>query len=221
MALGRGRVLLGSVLCAGAGLVRPTGVALVVAVVVAALASGDRRRGALAVVVAPLGVVGYLGWVALRTGSLTGWADRQHAGWGTGFDGGAATWTWLRTIPTRGALAIDLVILAAAIACAVTVGVLLRRRRTADAAYVGAVLVLALGHVRGLEQPVPAAAAGAGRRVRARRPGAAAAADAGAGGRPGGDRGGRLLRQRLPAHELPVRAVTPPAHPEGAAAPGG
>jgi hypothetical protein len=145
VALGRGRILLGSVLCAGAGLVRPTGVALVVAVVVAALASEDRRRGTLAVAVAPLGVVGYLGWVALRTGSLTGWADRQHAGWGTGFDGGAATWAWLRTIPTRGALAIDLAILAAAIACAVTVGVLLRRRRTADAAYVGAVLVLALG----------------------------------------------------------------------------
>jgi hypothetical protein len=145
VALGRGRVLLGAVLCAGAGLVRPTGVALVVAVVVAALASVDRRRGALAVAVAPLGVAGYLGWVALRTGSPSGWVDRQHAGWGTGVDGGAATWSWLRTMPPRDAWVTDVLIVAGAVACIVTAGVLLRRRRIADAGYVAGVLVLALG----------------------------------------------------------------------------
>lgn len=39
--------------------------------------------------VAPLGWLGYVTWVGVRTGSPTGYLDVQ-AGWGNGFDGGAA-----------------------------------------------------------------------------------------------------------------------------------
>ncbi|MBP8534818.1 hypothetical protein [Streptomyces sp. MK37H] len=88
-------------LCAAlAGLTRPVGAAVVAAVWVAAaveLLPGGRRRhtwrthrGLLAgVVLAPLGWLGYVVWVALRTGSVTGYFDVQN-GWGNGFDGGLA-----------------------------------------------------------------------------------------------------------------------------------
>ncbi|CAM5651659.1 hypothetical protein SANTM175S_07435 [Streptomyces antimycoticus] len=38
---------------------------------------------------APLGWLGYVAWVAVRTGSVTGYYDVQN-GWGNGFDGGLA-----------------------------------------------------------------------------------------------------------------------------------
>ncbi|MGW7695373.1 hypothetical protein ACWGMA_42250 [Streptomyces asiaticus] len=92
-------------LCAGlcaalAGLTRPVGAAVVAAVWVAAaveLLPGGRWRQAwrtsrglfAGVVLAPLGWLGYVVWVALRTGSVTGYFDVQN-GWGNGFDGGLA-----------------------------------------------------------------------------------------------------------------------------------
>ncbi|MBL1115860.1 hypothetical protein JK364_26155 [Streptomyces sp. 110] len=88
-------------LCAAlAGLTRPVGAAVVAAVWVAAavelLPDGRWRqawrndRSLLAgVVLAPLGWLGYVVWVALRTGSVTGYFDVQN-GWGNGFDGGLA-----------------------------------------------------------------------------------------------------------------------------------
>ncbi|MFS7876467.1 hypothetical protein ACEYXF_24485 [Streptomyces asiaticus] len=88
-------------LCAAlAGLTRPVGAAVVAAVWVAAaveLLPGGRWRHAwrqdrsllAAVVLAPLGWLGYVVWVALRTGSVTGYFDVQN-GWGNGFDGGLA-----------------------------------------------------------------------------------------------------------------------------------
>ncbi|BBJ44814.1 membrane protein [Streptomyces antimycoticus] len=83
-----------------AGLTRPVGAAVVAALWVAAavelLPEGRRRqawrthRGLLAgVVLAPLGWLGYVAWVAVRTGSVTGYFDVQN-GWGNGFDGGLA-----------------------------------------------------------------------------------------------------------------------------------
>ncbi|WP_445518718.1 mannosyltransferase family protein [Streptomyces sp. NEAU-174] len=88
-------------LCAAlAGLTRPVGAAVVAAVWVAAaveLLPGGRWRHAwrqdrsllAGVVLAPLGWLGYVVWVALRTGSVTGYFDVQN-GWGNGFDGGLA-----------------------------------------------------------------------------------------------------------------------------------
>ncbi|MFJ6212874.1 hypothetical protein ACIQGZ_06010 [Streptomyces sp. NPDC092296] len=82
-------------LAALAGLTRPVGVAVVAAVwlTAAALLHRDRRRpGArllLGLAVAPLGWLGYVGWVGVRTGNPLGYLDVQ-GGWGNGFDGGLA-----------------------------------------------------------------------------------------------------------------------------------
>lgn len=49
----------------------------------------------LGVAVAPLGWLGYVVWVGVRTGSVTGYLDVQ-SGWRNGFDGGVAfaRFTW-------------------------------------------------------------------------------------------------------------------------------
>ncbi|WP_329788224.1 hypothetical protein V1227_26930 [Lentzea sp. DG1S-22] len=90
------RWVLAGVCCAAAGLVRPTAAALIAAVGLAALVAviADRRdwRAWVGGAVAPLGLLGYLGWVAVRTGDLMGWFGVQQRGWGSKFDGGAATW---------------------------------------------------------------------------------------------------------------------------------
>ena len=90
--------ILAGVCCAAAGLVRPTAAALIAAVGLAALVAviGDRRdwKAWIGGLVAPVGMLGYLGWVAVRTGDLGGWFGIQQRGWGTKFDGGAATWTF-------------------------------------------------------------------------------------------------------------------------------
>ncbi|NLG46477.1 hypothetical protein [Gordonia sp. (in: high G+C Gram-positive bacteria)] len=80
----------------GAGLVRPTGAAVIGAVMLAAfLARRDGPRAWAAVVIAPLGYLGYLALVGARTGSIDGWFQIQTSGWNTRIDGGAATWRFL------------------------------------------------------------------------------------------------------------------------------
>lgn len=103
----------------GAALTRPTGLAAAVALAVAALLAvrADRRarRAAIAVdgaagahraeVWSPLfaaglalaGVPAFLGWVALRVGDPRAWFTIQAAGWGTAFDFGRSTVTFLDT----------------------------------------------------------------------------------------------------------------------------
>jgi hypothetical protein len=83
-------------LAALAGLTRPVGLAVVAAVWAgAALAlmerrdSRDRRAAVAGALIAPLGWLGYVAWVGVRTGSPTGYLDVQ-AQWGNGFDGGVA-----------------------------------------------------------------------------------------------------------------------------------
>jgi hypothetical protein len=87
--------LLAGLCAAGTGLVRPTAAALVVTVAVAAIvAIAHRRDGVrpwLGLVLAPAGLLGYLGFVAHRTGSPTGWFQLQRDGWNSTFDGGQAT----------------------------------------------------------------------------------------------------------------------------------
>jgi hypothetical protein len=89
------RWILAGVCCAAAGLVRPTAAALIAAVGLAALIAVIERRDDwkawIGLVVAPLGMLGYLGWVAARTGRLDGWFAVQERGWDSRFDGGAAT----------------------------------------------------------------------------------------------------------------------------------
>ncbi len=93
------RWMLAGVCTAFAGLVRPTAAALVLAVVLAAVVALVRRRGGfrpwVAVLLAPLGLLGYLSWVGWQTHSLFGWFTLQSTGWKSGFDGGAASWRYL------------------------------------------------------------------------------------------------------------------------------
>lgn len=89
------RWLLAGVCCAAAGLLRPTAAALVAVVGLAALVAIIRRRdGAwpwVAGLLAPVGMLGYLGWVAARIGRPDGYFVVQQRGWSSAFDGGAAT----------------------------------------------------------------------------------------------------------------------------------
>ncbi|WP_045312795.1 membrane protein [Lentzea aerocolonigenes] len=90
------RWILAGVSCAAAGLVRPTAGALIAAVVLAAVVAviADKRdwRAWVGALAAPLGLLGYLAWVAIRTRDLAGWFGVQQRGWGSKFDGGSATW---------------------------------------------------------------------------------------------------------------------------------
>jgi hypothetical protein len=102
------RWLLAGLCSAAAGLVRPTAAALVAAVVltaiVAVLHRQDGRRPWVAALLAPAGLVGYLGFVAIRTGRWDGWFAIQQQGWRSEFDGGVTTLRFaadvLRTAPS-------------------------------------------------------------------------------------------------------------------------
>ena len=89
----RERWLLAGTLALLAGATRPTGVAVVLAVgVPAALALRRRRSRALpGLLLAPLGLVGYVGWVSVREGSYF----RVASGWGNDLDGGRAFAGWV------------------------------------------------------------------------------------------------------------------------------
>lgn len=87
--------VLAGVCVAFAGTVRTTGGALLVAVglamVVAAIRREDGWRPWVGGLIAPLGLLGYLGYVALKLGSPSGWFGLQRRGWNSQFDGGVAT----------------------------------------------------------------------------------------------------------------------------------
>jgi hypothetical protein len=116
----------------GAALTRPTGAAAAVALAVAAaLAVRDRTgpdRGGtwkpiVAALVALAGVPAYLGWVALRVGDPSAWFRIQSAGWGTSFDYGSSTFTFLGHTLSSGEgwipMSVALILLAALAAAAV------------------------------------------------------------------------------------------------------
>jgi hypothetical protein len=90
-----GRWLLAGVLTIGAGLTRPTAIALVGAVGLAALVAIVRRRDGwrpwAAAVLAPLGVLGYWGWCAVALGRPDAWFWMQHEGWRSELDFGRTT----------------------------------------------------------------------------------------------------------------------------------
>lgn len=90
----RGRWVLAGALAVLAGLTRPSAVALIAALGVTALVTVARERrvtpGLVAgVLLAPLGWLSYVVYVAVRTGSPTAYFDVQ-AGWGNSIDGGVA-----------------------------------------------------------------------------------------------------------------------------------
>ncbi len=91
----------------GCALTRPTGAAAALALAVAAImAVRESRTKAwqplLAAAVALAGVPLFLIWVGLRVGDPSAWFRIQSAGWGTSFDFGSSTWTFLRQTLSTG-----------------------------------------------------------------------------------------------------------------------
>jgi hypothetical protein len=95
--------LLAGLLGLGAGLTRPTGAALAVAIAVAAAFRvfgrdtevGERFAAGAAGFVSLISVPAYIFWVGERVGTPDAWFTIQTAGWGTTFDKGASTWHFI------------------------------------------------------------------------------------------------------------------------------
>ncbi len=93
LALHRGHWAVAGAAALVAGLVRPTGLALAVACLVAAVPAlrAGHRRALAAPLIAPWGALGYLAWVGDRMGRPDAWFAAQEGGWGMRFDGGRST----------------------------------------------------------------------------------------------------------------------------------
>jgi hypothetical protein len=127
----RGQWLLAGVCAGAAGLVRPTGSALALAVVLAALVAAVRTRSwrpVAAAVLAPLGLLGYLGYVGARAGSPMGWFTIQRTGWGSRFDGGASLLAFVSRTLVNGHEVYDLAVLLALAGSMTLLAVAIRMR---------------------------------------------------------------------------------------------
>jgi hypothetical protein len=102
--------------CATAGLVRSTAAALILAVCLAALVAIIRRRESwrpwLGALLAPLGLLGYLAFVAVQTGEWDGWFALQRRGWDSQFDGGEATFQFTIDALTKARNVLEIVTVA-------------------------------------------------------------------------------------------------------------
>jgi len=132
LALLRRHWLAAGLLCLLAGTARPTALALVPVVMLdAALAlrrpgsAGSARwRPAACLLLAPLGVAGYLAWVAVRTGRLDGWQHVQRDGWHSTWDWGADAARQAGRILTSASQPLPYVVVTAVVAVAVLLALL-------------------------------------------------------------------------------------------------
>jgi hypothetical protein len=137
-------------LCLAAGLVRPTAAALVAAVGLACLVAAVRRtdgwRPWLAGALAPLGLLGYLAFVAGRLHRLDGYFHVQGDVWGMRFDGGRYTVETMVDVLTRPQAlqfyAVTVVLLASIVLFALSVRA---RQHWPLLVYSGGLLVLVVG----------------------------------------------------------------------------
>ncbi|WP_328476986.1 hypothetical protein OHA21_23350 [Actinoplanes sp. NBC_00393] len=94
-ALLRRQWLTAGILTLLAGLTRPTAAALIATVVLVALLAVWRKpvlwRAWAAILLAPLGLVGFMTWVAVRLGRIDGYFYAQSQAWNMSFDGGFYT----------------------------------------------------------------------------------------------------------------------------------
>lgn len=150
----RGQWLLAGALAAVAGLVRPTASSLVAAVALAALAAVISRRDGwrpwVGGLLSTTGLVGYLGWVAVRTGDPGGWARIQREGWGWYLDGGFATARYATRILGSGERAFDLVTVLALVASLVLLVVAVRMRLPWPLLVYGALVLVTVWGTEGL-----------------------------------------------------------------------
>jgi hypothetical protein len=142
-------------LCAaGAGLVRPTGSAVVAAVGLGALAAVLARRGGwrpwVGGLLAGAGLLGYLGWVAARTGAPDGWFRIQRTGWGWYLDGGGATVRYVAEVLAQGERVFDAVTVVALVGSLVLLGLAVTQRVPWPLVVYGALVVLPVWGTHGL-----------------------------------------------------------------------
>jgi hypothetical protein len=146
--------LLAGLCAAGAGLVRPTGSAVVAAVGLAALAAVVARRGGwrpwVGGLLAATGLLGYLGWVAARTGTPDGWFRIQRSGWGWYLDGGASTARYIGDVLAGGERVFDAVTVVALIGSLVLLGLAVTQQVPWPLIVYGALVVLPVWGTHGL-----------------------------------------------------------------------
>ncbi|MFI6102937.1 glycosyltransferase family 39 protein [Streptomyces sp. NPDC051310] len=144
-----------------AGLTRPSGSAVVAAVVLTALwtmfvshrrreeasVRGDRTGPLLvAVLVAPLGWCAWFAWVGYRAGDWRGYFQVQEK-WGSAFDGGRFTFHRIADMFLQRSLTLNTAVVAATIISAVVLFVLCvqQRQHPALLIYAGVLLLIAVG----------------------------------------------------------------------------
>ncbi|MEU3602890.1 hypothetical protein ABZ714_29905 [Streptomyces sp. NPDC006798] len=148
-----GRWLSAGVLACLAGLTRPTGIALAAAIVLGALLAARRVRGrartraVAGAVLAPLGWLGFVGWVGARVGRVDGYFAVQRL-WKNEWDGGRATLLELRqqlvyeTRPQLFSLAVSACLVLAVVSYVLT---LTDRQPLVLLVFTGVLLVVVLG----------------------------------------------------------------------------
>jgi Mannosyltransferase (PIG-V) len=146
----RNAFLVAGLLGLGAALTRPTGLAAAVGLAVAAalaIRAGKVTpwRAVVGSLVALAGVPAFLLWVAARVGDLNAWFTIQTAGWGTTFDFGRSTGSFLYTAIHQGnswvQVSVALILIAGIVAALLAV----RRTWPPIVVYGLLVLVLAVG----------------------------------------------------------------------------
>lgn len=124
--------LLAGLCAAAAGLVRPTAAALIITVGLAAAVAALRRRDGwrpwVGGLVAPAGLLGYLGFVAARTGNWDGWFTLQRDGWNSAFDGGMATLQFARQALAYGRSVLEVGTVGILLTAVILIVISLRRR---------------------------------------------------------------------------------------------
>ncbi|MCZ4117865.1 hypothetical protein [Streptomyces sp. H39-S7] len=137
-----------------AGLARPSGIAVAAAVAATVVADAWSRRRAgqpqeraawAAVLVAPLGWCGYVGWVGLQTGRPLGYFDVQGR-WGSRFDFGRDSLEYVRHLILGGDRLMSYMVVAIIAAALVLLALaLLERIPLPLAVYAGVLVIIALG----------------------------------------------------------------------------
>lgn len=99
--------VIAGIMCSLAGLTRPAGVAVSVALLTAVTAHlveirKMKARPLIGLVIGLIGLPSYIIWVGLRVGPLNAWFVIQDAGWGTKWDNGASTLDFIVHAFTKG-----------------------------------------------------------------------------------------------------------------------